>query len=83
MKSLIYVGADVHTTNYTISCYSIEDDYTFGTTQISPDYKVLLKFLKKIKETRKDDVEFVVGYEAGCLGYTHTAASAGGRWCYM
>jgi transposase len=70
MKSLIYVGADVHTTNYTISCYSIEDDYTFGTTQISPDYKVLLKFLKKIKETRKDDVEFVVGYEAGCLGYT-------------
>lgn len=26
MASIIYVGMDVHTTNYTLCCYSMEDD---------------------------------------------------------
>ena len=26
MKSITYIGMDVHTTNYTLCCYSVEDD---------------------------------------------------------
>ena len=30
MTSIIYVGMDVHTTNYALCCYSMEDDRFFA-----------------------------------------------------
>lgn len=32
MTSIIYVGMDVHTTNYTLCCYSAADDRIFAGT---------------------------------------------------
>jgi transposase len=60
---------DVHTTNYTLCCYSIDKDEVFAVTQVSPDYKNVLKYLSNIR-MRYDDCHFLCGYEAGCLGYS-------------
>ena len=32
MKSIIHVGMDVHSTNYTLSCYFLENDTNFKGT---------------------------------------------------
>ena len=69
MTSIIYVGMDVHTTNYTLCCYSFENDQVFAVTQIEPDYRNILKYLERIR-TNYDDCHFLCGYEAGCLGYS-------------
>ena len=50
MNSITYIGLDVHTTNYTICAYTIENDKTFAETKINPDIKELDKYLKKIQE---------------------------------
>ena len=35
MTSIIYVGMDVHTTNYTLCCYSMEDVMGFFLPQVT------------------------------------------------
>lgn len=70
MKSIIYVGMDVHTTNYTLSCYTVENDMSFATVQVEPDYKNILKYLEQVRKNYGDPCEFLCGYEAGCLGFT-------------
>ena len=70
MKSIIYVGMDVHTTNFTLSCYAVENDMSFATVQVAPDYKNILKYLEKVNDNSGGDCEFLCGYEAGCLGFT-------------
>ena len=60
---------DVHTTNYTLCCYSIEKDQIFAKTQVDPDYKNVLKYLDQISKNY-EDVHFVCGYEAGSLGFS-------------
>ena len=69
MTSIIYVGMDVHTTNYTLCCYSFENDQVFAITQVDPDYRNILNYLEGIGK-RYDDCHFLCGYEAGCLGYS-------------
>lgn len=61
---------DVHTTNFTLSCYTVENDQSFAIVQVEPDYKNILKYLKKIQKNYEKPCEFLCGYEAGCLGYT-------------
>ena len=70
MNSITYIGLDVHTTNYTICAYTIENDKIFAETNIKPDIKELDKYLKRLKELLGADISFVCGYEAGCLGYS-------------
>ena len=70
MTSIIYVGLDVHTSNYTACSYSISDDRAFAIVQMQPDYKEILKYLNQIKNQHGGKCEFLCGYEAGCLGYT-------------
>ena len=69
MNSITYIGLDVHTTNYTICAYTIENDKTFAETTINPDIRELDKYLKKIQEIQGGS-KLVCGYEAGCLGYS-------------
>ena len=40
MKSIIYLGMDVHTTNYTLCCYTLEDDRMCHLQQIAPALRV-------------------------------------------
>ena len=70
MTSIIYVGLDVHSTNYTACCYDTRNDRTFAVVQMEPDYKNIIKYLDKVEKEREEQCRFICGYEAGCLGYT-------------
>jgi len=69
MTNIIYVGMDVHTTNYTLCCYTTEDDRIFATVQVEPDYLNILKYLNRVKANYGRECKILCGYEAGCLGY--------------
>ena len=43
MTSIIYIGMDVHTTNFTLCCYTIEDDKEFAVVNVCPDYTEILR----------------------------------------
>ena len=69
MTSIIYVGMDVHTTNFTLCCYDFGRDQIFAVSQMEPDYRNILKYLDRIRGNY-EEVHFLCGYEAGSLGYT-------------
>ena len=70
MTSIIYVGMDVHTTNYTLCCYSFENDRIFATVSLEPDYRNIVKYLDQVAINHGGDCHFLCGYEAGYLGYS-------------
>ena len=70
MTSIIYVGMDVHTTNYILCCYSIATGNIFAETSVGPDYANILKYLNKMRMDLGEDCNFQRGYEAGYLGYS-------------
>ena len=51
MKSIIYVGVDVHKNNYTLSSYTFENDKNFATV-VSPSRKKGQKNLSKKREIK-------------------------------
>lgn len=69
MNSIIYVGMDVHKESYTLRCYDIEKDELLYKQTIQPDYRLILKYLGQVRNRYSEEVDFVCGYEAGCLGY--------------
>ena len=70
MNSIHYVGMDIHKENYTLCCYSFEKDDLEYKQTVAPDYRMILKYLEQIRRREQQEIEFVCGYEAGCLGYT-------------
>ncbi len=66
------LGADDYMTkpSYTVCCYSFDTDKTMYKQKMSSDYKMILKYLEQLRKNLGDDIEFVGGYEAGCLGYS-------------
>ena len=71
MTSILYIGMDVHTTNYTLCAFSLEGQKVFGQTTINPDIKELLNYLATIQgRFGGQNCKLICGYEAGCLGYT-------------
>ena len=70
MKSILYIGIDVHKKSYTLCCFSIDDDQPRYKQTVGPDYKMVLKYIEQIRTHYPDEIEIVCGYEAGCLGYT-------------
>ena len=73
MNKIIYIGMDVHSSNFTLCSfepgYGIDDDKVFGQVQFKEDFiKNTEKYISNLKKRRKD-VEVICGYEAGCLGY--------------
>ena len=67
MKSIIYVGIDVHKNNYTLSSYTFENDKNFATATVEASTKNVLKYLERVGKDK--EAEFQVGYEAGCCGF--------------
>ena len=53
MTSITYIGMDVHTTNFTLCCYTVEEDKAFATVQTRPDYNEILKYIERIKKQRE------------------------------
>lgn len=39
MNSIVYVGMDVHASNYTLSCYTLTNDECFATVQMEPNQR--------------------------------------------
>ena len=70
MTSIIYIGMDVHTTNYTLCCYTVDSDDEFAVVNVKPDYHEILKYMERVRSTRGGNCDFICGYEAGCLGYS-------------
>ncbi len=70
MNSILYVGLDVHTTNYTICTYEPEYDRISRQVQMEPDYKLIKKYVDHLRKEMGKDRKVICGYEAGCLGYS-------------
>ncbi len=69
MTSILYIGMDVHSTNYTLCAYMFEGNKSFARTTINPKIDELLKYLANLQQ-HYPGYELVCGYEAGCLGYS-------------
>ena len=60
MTSIIYIGMDVHITNYTLCCYTVDADDTFVVVNVKPDYHEILKYMDRVRSTRGgDSTDFV------------------------
>lgn len=79
MTSILYLGMDVHSTSYTLCTFSIGDENAKNIQTIAPDYKLVLKYMERVRSLHGGQVDFICGYEAGCLGYTlyHQLTSCG------
>lgn len=73
MNSIIFIGMDVHSTNFTFCALEPafgKEDKIFGVVKTTPDYRQVIKYIDKLKKELGDGYDFICGYEAGCLGYT-------------
>jgi transposase len=70
MKSIIYVGMDVHTTNYTMCCFRYGEEKPFAITEVEPNYKKVIMYMQQVEKKVGEECEFQCGYEAGSLGYS-------------
>ena len=66
----VYVGMDVHKESFTLCAYTLEEEKGSYSRKTPADYKEVLKYLEFLRTVYGKDVNFVCGYEAGCLGYT-------------
>lgn len=71
MKSIIYIGMDVHKNSYSLCAIHGNTGEILGETKIAADVELVEKFINNAKNKADDsDVSIKVGYEAGCLGYS-------------
>lgn len=72
MKSIIYIGMDVHKNTYSLCAIDSSTGEIIAQTQCAADVKNILKFIASIKAKLGNDHELkcITGYEAGCLGFS-------------
>lgn len=71
MKSIIYVGMDVHKNTYSLCAVEGISGVVLGETKIASDVNLIIKFIDSVKNRLGEvDVDVKTGYEAGCLGYS-------------
>ncbi|NLB50162.1 MAG: IS110 family transposase [Clostridiaceae bacterium] len=76
MKSIVFVGMDVHKSGFTLSCLQPElfiEDRFFGHMTVKPSAGEVKRYLDRIQDRYKKqtggELRFICGYEAGCMGY--------------
>ena len=71
MKSIIYIGMDVHKNSYSLCGIDSSTGEVIAQTKCGVDVKNILKFIDSAKErlSQGDEIEVITGYEAGCLGF--------------
>ena len=74
MNRIVYIGMDVHTSNYTLCSldpgYGVKKDNYYAEVQFTNNFVTnVVNYVSKLKKKLKDS-DFVCGYEAGCLGYS-------------
>ena len=72
MTSIIYIGMDVHTTNYSVCAYNFENQSIFAETSFTASADNVEAYLTTVSGffEKPEEIKFVCGYEAGCLGYS-------------
>jgi transposase len=61
---------DVHKESFSLCSFTIEEDKASHHQRTDADFKNVLKYLEHLRTIYGDNVNFVCGYEAGCLGYS-------------
>jgi transposase len=61
---------DVHKESFSLCSFTIEEDKASHYQRTDADFKNVLKYLEHLRTIYGDNVNFVCGYEAGCLGYS-------------
>lgn len=72
MKSIIYIGMDVHKNTYSLCAIFNSTGEILGQTKCEANIKNVLRFIESVREKSdvKEDAEILAGYEAGCLGFS-------------
>jgi transposase len=60
---------DVHKESFSLCSFTIEENKASHHQRTDADFKNILKYLEHLRTIYGDNVNFVCGYEAGCLGY--------------
>ena len=68
--STVYVGMDVHKETFSLCCYTNEKELAEYPQKVDAHYSKVLNYLEAMRFHYGDDVLFICGYEAGCLGFT-------------
>ena len=55
---------------FSLCRYDMQQDKVFFAQKMEADYNQVLNYLNAVRKAIGDDVQFVCGYEAGCLGFT-------------
>lgn len=66
----VYVGMDVHKESFTLCAYTIDEEKAAYFQKTEANYKNVLRYLEFLQTRYGNDINFICGYEAGCLGYT-------------
>lgn len=84
MKSIVYVGMDVHKDSYSLYAIEPSTGEKLGETKIAAEIKLLKKFIQNISKKYDVPPKFITGYEAGCLGYSlYNEITALGIECHI
>ncbi|WP_368191885.1 hypothetical protein [Blautia sp. 1033sp1_1033st1_G9_1033SCRN_220408] len=68
--NIVYVGIDVHKETFSLCCYTNEKEQAECPQKVDAHYSKVLNYLEAMCFHYGDDVMFICGYEAGCLGFT-------------
>ncbi|MCF0134437.1 MAG: IS110 family transposase [Blautia sp.] len=68
--STVYVGMDVHKETFSLCCYTNEKETAEYPQKVDAHYSKVINYLEAMRFHYGDDVLFICGYEAGCLGYS-------------
>ena len=66
----VYVGMDVHKEKFSLCCYTNEKEQAEYNQKVDAHYSKVLNYLEAMRFHYGDNVTFICGYEAGCLGFT-------------
>lgn len=70
MKSIVYVGMDVHKETFSLCALDPSTGEILGETCCASQPKLVKKFIDHLAKNCDSDTTFQTGYEAGCLGYS-------------
>ena len=72
MTSILYIGMDVHTISYSVCAYSTENQNIFAETSFTASADNIEAYLNSVRGgfEHPEEIKFVCGHEAGCLGYS-------------
>ena len=68
--STVYVGMDVHKETFSLCCYTNEKEQAEYPQKVDGHYSKIINYIEAMRFHYGDDVLFICGYEAGCLGFT-------------